>query len=67
MTNTNGHSSISLDTPACEKCGGPTRLFGIEPHATYARMDVHTYACDACDSTQVVLTPLPAVVQQIAV
>ena len=45
--------------PSCESCGANTRIFGIEPHIRLAHTDIHTYVCDACDETQIVVVPLP--------
>lgn len=45
--------------PLCESCGKDTRIFGIEPHVRLAHTEVHTYVCDACDETQVIVVPLP--------
>jgi hypothetical protein len=46
------------DTPACQICGSPTRLFGLEPHPNWNRTDLHTYVCDACEGSQVQIVPL---------
>jgi hypothetical protein len=44
--------------PACAKCGGPTRLVGIEPHPTKAHTDLRTYECMACQSLKAHVVPL---------
>ncbi len=46
--------------PACEKCTGPTRLVGIEPHPTKARTDLRTYQCLACEHMQAAMVTLNA-------
>ena len=46
--------------PPCAQCGGPTRLYGTEPHPRLARTDLHTYVCSGCDSAEVVSVPIPA-------
>lgn len=38
--------------PPCERCTGPTRLIGIEPHPVAARTDLRTYHCLVCDHAQ---------------
>ena len=38
--------------PACNKCGGRSRLVGIEPHPTRAHTDLRTYECLVCDAMQ---------------
>ena len=45
----------------CPQCGAPTRLFGIEPHPTLDRTDLHTYVCARCDCVQVKVVPLVTV------
>ena len=47
-----------LPGPVCEECGGPTRLTGIEPHPTYAKVDLRTYECIGCEAVQAVQVPL---------
>jgi hypothetical protein len=59
MTNIHVEESTASRTPACDSCGGATRIYGIEPHSRYAHTDIHTYVCDACDTNQVVVVPLP--------
>jgi hypothetical protein len=59
MTQTYVEQSIPLSTPACDTCGMPTRIYGIEPHPRLPHTDVNTYVCDACDSNQVLVVPLP--------
>jgi hypothetical protein len=44
--------------PVCEECGGRTRLTGIEPHPTHAKVDLRTYECIACEAVQAVQVPL---------
>jgi len=44
--------------PACEKCGGPMRLTGIEPHPTKAALDLRTFQCLACDHVQAAMVPV---------
>jgi hypothetical protein len=48
-----------LECPACNECGAPTRLVGIEPHPTLFRMDLRTYACTQCEEVQALAFPLP--------
>jgi hypothetical protein len=36
------------------------RLFGIEPHPTADRTDLHTYVCAQCDAVQTEIKPLAA-------
>jgi hypothetical protein len=43
--------------PACNKCGGRTRLVGIEPHPTKPHTDLRTYECMACDAMQARVIP----------
>jgi hypothetical protein len=47
-----------LDHPACQECGGQTRLTGIEPHPTQAHTDLWTYQCLACDAVQAAIMPV---------
>ena len=44
---------------ACPVCGDRTRLYGVEPHIRLARTEIHTYVCDACNATEVVVVPMP--------
>jgi hypothetical protein len=44
--------------PACEKCKGPTRLTGIEPHPTQPHTDLRTYQCLTCDAVQAKIVPV---------
>lgn len=59
MTETYVSEPTPVFAPSCETCGAITRIYGIEPHARLARTEVHTYVCDACDETQVLVVPLP--------
>jgi hypothetical protein len=34
------------------------RLFGIEPHPTISRTDLHTYVCERCQAMQTEIVPL---------
>lgn len=43
---------------ACGKCGGTTRLVGIEPHAQLAGIDVWTLECGACGHLDAVVRPV---------
>jgi hypothetical protein len=45
--------------PACAHCSGPTRLTGIEPHATLSRTDLQTFQCLVCETVQTQVVPLP--------
>lgn len=53
----NGYSAASVI--ACPVCGDRTRLYGVEPHIRLARTEIHTYVCDACNATEVVVVPRP--------
>lgn len=53
-------NTVSPLAPTCQQCGAPTRLFGIEPHPSFSRTDIRTYACDACEGVEVIHVPLPA-------
>jgi hypothetical protein len=44
--------------PACTKCGGPTRLVGIEPHPTKPYTDLRTYECVSCQALKAHVVPL---------
>jgi len=44
--------------PACTKCGGRTRLVGIEPHPIKDHTDLRTYECLACDALQARVVPI---------
>jgi hypothetical protein len=44
---------------ACPICGDRTRLYGVEPHIRLARTEIHTYVCDVCNATEVVVVPMP--------
>ena len=44
--------------PHCDRCGAQMRLYGIEPHPTIDRVDLHTYACPRCDAVQTDAAPL---------
>jgi hypothetical protein len=59
MTDIHVERSTLNFTPPCETCGGPTRIYGIEPHPRLAQTDVHTYVCDVCDTNQIIVVPLP--------
>jgi hypothetical protein len=52
--------SRPLGHPACQQCGSPTRLTGIEPHPTQAHTDLWTYQCLACDAVQAAVMPVDA-------
>jgi len=49
-----------LPGPACEECGGRTRLAGIEPHPRLTFSDLRTYECLECEATMTVVSPVPA-------
>jgi hypothetical protein len=59
MTDIQIAESTAISEPRCQTCKGATRIYGIEPHPRYANTDVHTYVCDVCDATQVIVVPLP--------
>ena len=59
MTDIHPSTSQPVTGPACETCANPTRFYGIEPHPRLVHTDVHTYVCDACDASQVLVVPLP--------
>jgi hypothetical protein len=44
--------------PVCPTCNGPTRLIGIEPHATLPGIDLRTFQCLACDAVQAKAVPV---------
>jgi hypothetical protein len=44
--------------PVCNRCGGQTRLFGIEPHPTVERTDLRTHVCETCAGVQTEIVPL---------
>lgn len=44
--------------PACERCGGVTRLIGIEPHSTIERTELRTFVCTQCEAVQVEVVAL---------
>jgi hypothetical protein len=52
-----GAAQIRFD-PTCNRCGAAVRLFGIEPHPTISRTDLHTYVCEQCDAMQTEIVPL---------
>jgi len=58
MTDIHVETPQTIPGPACETCSSPTRMFGIEPHPRLPHTDVHTYVCDACDVSQVLIVPL---------
>ena len=60
MTQTHTEQSSVIVTPLCEVCGKSTRIYGIEPHPRLPHTDVNTYVCDACDTTQTLVIPLPS-------
>jgi hypothetical protein len=60
ITNIHVEESKTISTPPCSACEGPTRIYGIEPHLRLAHTDIHTYVCDACDTSQILVVPLPA-------
>jgi rRNA maturation protein Nop10 len=37
----------------CTKCGGATRLVGIEPHHTAGDLDIWTLECTSCGHTDI--------------
>jgi len=41
-----------LPAPACENCGGTTRLVGLEPTFSDKRTDLCTYECTDCSHSQ---------------
>jgi rRNA maturation protein Nop10 len=43
---------------SCEKCGGATRLVGIEPHPRLADTDVWTFECTSCGESAIAAHPL---------
>ena len=49
----------SIAVIACPICNDRTRLYGVEPHIRLAHTEIHTYVCDACDTTEVVMVPMP--------
>ncbi len=53
--------------PACQQCGSTTRLYGIEPHLSFPRTDIQTFACMSCDGVEVVHVPLPLLAQPVQV
>jgi hypothetical protein len=46
-------------TPACQRCGVSTRLYGVEPHPRLPHTDLYTYVCALCDTTEVLVVPVP--------
>lgn len=42
----------------CGKCGGTTRLVGIEPHPRLAGTDVWTFECGSCGNSEIAAHPL---------
>ena len=58
MTDIHVEPMTALSTPLCDTCGGPTRIYGIEPHPRLPHTDVNTYVCDTCDTNQVLVVPL---------
>jgi hypothetical protein len=59
MTETYVEQTIIVSTPPCENCGARTRIYGIEPHPRLPHTDINTYVCDACDTSQALVVPLP--------
>jgi hypothetical protein len=56
MTDTFQHSATIQLPPAypiCAYCKGPTRLFGIEPHMQSDHIEIHTFGCDDCGTTEI--------------
>jgi hypothetical protein len=51
----------------CTKCGGATRLVGIEPHHKVDGVDIWTFECARCGHVEIetpgLAGPAPAVVQ----
>ena len=47
---------MTIDT-SCEKCGGTTRLVGIEPHPRLAGTDVWTFECTSCGDSAIAARP----------
>lgn len=43
---------------SCGKCGGTTRLVGIEPHPRLADTDTWTFECISCGHSEVAAHPL---------
>jgi hypothetical protein len=37
-------------SPVCAKCGGVTRLIGIEAHLTEKNVDTLTFECEKCSA-----------------
>jgi len=48
-----------LSGPACEKCGGATRIVSIAPHKRLKRRHVWTLECLQCGTGQAVEMPAP--------
>ena len=42
----------ALLSPACERCGLPTRFVGLEAVVNSDHTDLCTYACDGCGEVQ---------------
>jgi hypothetical protein len=59
MTETHVEQKSVISTPSCKTCGGATRIYGIEPHPRLPHADVNTYVCDACDTSQALVVPVP--------
>ncbi len=64
MTDIHIEEIKTVAAPPCTACEGPTRIYGIEPHSRLAETDIHTYVCDTCDTTQILVVPLPGKVRQ---
>jgi hypothetical protein len=43
----------------CTKCGGSTRLVGIEPHHKIDGADIWTFECARCGHTEIETPGLP--------
>jgi len=50
-------SKRKIVPPACVKCGGSTRLIGVELHATLPRVDVFTFECEKCSALEAIEAP----------
>jgi hypothetical protein len=52
MAKTTLNGSDASNCPDCDRCGGKTRLFGIEAHPTIVDASLLTYVCVRCDAVQ---------------
>jgi hypothetical protein len=65
IVNLMNRQSIDLEQPdvlsglVCATCFSPTRLTGVEPHATQPHTDLWTFQCTACDAVQAIVVPGP--------